>query len=103
MDAEQAKAEAVRVARAILDDQTDLVLGCREIQRPLATLGLRTDEDFTVFIGVDSEADELPIGDERRHWHPDALRRLDPKLHEFCSHYRPAVEDACRKVIARLG
>ena len=99
---DEAKAEAVRIARSILEGKVELVAGCRAVQRPLAVLGLRMDENFTVFVGVDSEADELPFGDERRHWSPDALRRLGPAFEKFNAHYRPHVEEACRVLIARL-
>jgi hypothetical protein len=103
MDADQAKAEVVRIARGILDGEMELVPACRAVHWPLALLGLHMDDDFRVFIGVDSESLDFPVGDERRHWHPDALRKLDPNLRAFETHHRPHVEDACRKLIARLG
>jgi hypothetical protein len=45
MDTDQAKAEAVRIARGILDGEVGLVSGCRAVQHPLAILGLRMDEE----------------------------------------------------------
>ena len=59
------------------------MLGCRAIQRPLNVLGLRMEDYYTIFVGVDSEADELPAADERQHWRTDAFRELDPKLKAF--------------------
>ena len=103
MNVDAAKAEAVKIARQILAGEVDFVTGCRAVQRPLDALGLRTDKDFITFVGVDSEADELPFGEERRLWHPEALRKLAPKLKEFEGSYKPHVESACRKLIARLG
>jgi hypothetical protein len=103
MNIEEAKAEAVRIARKILVGEINLVSGCRAIQRPLADLGLRMDEEFITFAGVDSEADELPIGDERQHWNPEALQKLEPKVQEFMAYYRPHVEQACRMLIARFA
>ena len=103
MDDKEARAEVVRIARGILNGEIGLIRGCRAVHWPLALLGLHVDDDFRVFTGVDSESCEFPVGDERQHWHPDALRKLDPELNAFDAHYRPYVEDACRKLIARLG
>ena len=103
LERQEAKFEAVRVAQAIVNREIELVPGCRTIQRPLDGLDLRMDSDFTIFVAVDSEADELPIGDERRHWNPDALEKYDIRLRKLESSYRPSVERACRAVIARLG
>lgn len=103
MKTEDPRIEAVRIAEGVLSGEIELVPGCRAVQRPLVALGLRMDEEFTIFIGVDSEADEFPFGDERNLWSVEALRRADAKLKSFDTHYRPLVAHACQKLIARLG
>jgi len=60
--------QACEIARALLDGRVPLVEACRSIQQPLDRLGLRMDEEFVPFVGVDSEADEFAIGREREQW-----------------------------------
>jgi hypothetical protein len=38
------------------------------------------DPDFTTFVAIDSETDDLPIGAVRQLWSIDALTKLDPEI-----------------------
>src|SRR5579862_1661637 len=38
------------------------------------------DPDFTVFVGIASETDNLPIGRLRIHWSAEALARHQPEI-----------------------
>jgi hypothetical protein len=69
----------------------------------LDELGLRGDEEFIDFVGVDSVADGYPLGDDRRHWNREALATKDAEFAEFERFYRPYVERACRAVLDRFG
>jgi hypothetical protein len=99
---EEARKDAVRIASEMLAGNVDLAVGCRKIQKPLACLGLRLDPDYVIFVGFDSETDHLAIGDERRHWSPDGLRKSDEELSAAIKHYRPHIVRACQTVIKNL-
>ena len=36
--------------------------------------------DFMAFVAIDSETDDLPIGDVRKYWSKEALDKLDPEI-----------------------
>ncbi len=38
------------------------------------------DPDISIFIGIVSETDALPLGDVREHWSPGALEKLEPEI-----------------------
>ena len=95
--------QACDLAQRLLDGTIPLVEACRKIQRPLEQLGLSDDEDFLIFVGIDSEADRYPFGPERCHWNKDVLAKLEPEMREFEQFYRDSAEEACRAVLLRLG
>ncbi|MEK7706284.1 MAG: hypothetical protein AAB426_15090 [Myxococcota bacterium] len=61
------------------------------------------DPDLVVFIGVDSETDDLPVGDVRALWNRDALREKDVELARANDLYRESVERACRNILRRYA
>lgn len=88
----------------MLDGQLSFLIGSRR----LAVLRHETDmaaddEDFMVFVAIDSEIDALPLGTVRQHWDQDALARLEPEIEEAEHWASTASADACRSLIARFG
>src|SRR5262249_41384290 len=51
----------------------------------------------------DSETDRFPLGDVRRHWSTEALKRYDAEREQAETHYRLEVERAARNLIVRYG
>jgi len=50
-------------------------------RRCLASEGAIANEtDLLLIIGIDSEADHLPVGDVRKLWASDALQRKDEEI-----------------------
>jgi len=47
------------------------------------------NEEWMIFIGIDSETDHLPIGEEKRHWNKEILKKKEKELEDIESHYRP--------------
>ena len=89
MENAEAKQDTIRIATGMLSGEIDIAVGCRSIQGPLRRLGLESESEFSIFIGVDSETDHLAIGDERQHWSSDGLRKSDAELAATVNHYRP--------------
>jgi hypothetical protein len=102
---EQTRQSIVAIARAIIANTTDLITGAQQIvylRRRLEEPDL-SDPDLLVFVAVDSELDDFPLGPARPMWAPDALKEKDRQLEEYLRATRDPVEQACRAVIAKLS
>lgn len=95
--------QACAIAREFLERKTSLVDTCRRIQPVLHRIGVREHNDFSAFIGVDSEADDFPLGSERERWNKDVLAKKDAEFAVFEQFYTPSVEIACRAVLTRFA
>lgn len=96
--------ELVRTAREIIDGSVGVIKGCRKLvslQHQIDVGAL--DADFLPIVGIVSETDELPIGDVRQNWNPDALAELDDEIQETQALYKPTADAACTKLIDRFG
>jgi hypothetical protein len=74
----------VEIARGILDGSISIIAGSRQLRAFCGGHG-RIDEfdpDFLTFVGIDSETDDLPVGENRRHWGADALAKKDIRVGE---------------------
>jgi Protein of unknown function (DUF2489) len=81
-------------------------IGIIAASRRLTALGLKLfdahDEDFIMFVAVDSETDHLPVDKERHNWSAEALERKDAEIAEAEAFYKNNVIAACRKLIERF-
>jgi hypothetical protein len=99
------RTEAVHAAQTILGGEVGLIQGVRH----LTAIGHRrlrdfwADPDFSVLGVVDSETDDLPVGQVRAHWNPAALAVKDREIADYESKVRDAVLAACRSIHARYG
>lgn len=94
--------EIVRVARRIVDGSVGVIAGAREMTRVhFRSHSKERDEDFIVFVGIDSETDDLPVGEVRKHWSAEALLRKDVEIKAAEDLYRPRALEAARNLIQR--
>jgi hypothetical protein len=96
-------ADAVAIARNVLDGKLDLLNGCAELSYKVHLGGLAADPEFGIFMGVWSESNHLPLGPDRRHWNAEALKRKDENIAQITAAYRETVLAACRRLIERFG
>ena len=95
----------MHAAHAILAEEVGLIEGVRD----LTSIGYGLvrdfwdDPDFSVLAAVNSETDDLPVGQERGHWDPAALAVKDREIANYESIVRDAVLTACRSICARYG
>ena len=62
------------------------------------------DDDLLPFIGIFSETDALPIGEQQRSlWQPAALAALQPEIDRKEAWSRSFGEAACRRLIERFS
>ena len=95
--------QIVDVCEAILHGDTGILFGTRQLCRLHYELFRQIDEDFVLFIGINSETDSLPIGDERQYWNEEVLIEKDKEITEYETRVKQDVFDACRKLIKRFS
>jgi hypothetical protein len=94
----------VEVAQSILDGRVSVIAGARQIHELCSGhVGLdQRDPDINTFVGIDSETDDLPIGDVRRYWAPDALAQKDVEIARCEAIYRELALKAASNLIGRF-
>ena len=94
--------EIVRVARRIVDGSVGVIAGAREMTRVhFRSHSKEKDEEFLVFVGIDSETDHLPVGEVRKHWSAEALAQKDAEIKEAEDFFRDRALTAARVLIQR--
>ena len=103
--AERARRDALEVAQRIVAGHIRLIAGCRQLARLGHTVveDWRVDPDFVLFGAVDSEADALPLEDQRVHWDPAAFEDKQHEVRRYEAETREQVLKACHSVISRFG
>ncbi|MGI9088007.1 MAG: hypothetical protein ACR2HH_09760 [Chthoniobacterales bacterium] len=69
----------------------------------VVTVSSTTDPDFRTFVAIDSETDDLPVGETRRHWAADALAKKDLEIARCEDVYRHAAHEAASHLVARFA
>ena len=79
-----------------------LIAGAREISRLIsAYIGRRgTDPAYAPFIVFDDRTSEIPVGEVRELWAPEALAQKDAQLASVEAEMRAELLDACRRLVA---
>jgi hypothetical protein len=95
---------ARQIAKRVLERQYDPLLACREladIREELSVVLPR--EVMNVFVAVDSEVDDLPIGPERVHWNAESLRVKDLEAAKYRAQVGSRVAEALRGLLEAIG
>ncbi len=97
---------AIATALGIFARIVDGKIGILTASRQLAVLhheivGDRLDNDWRVFVGIDSETHHLPIGEERKHWAPSALAEKDIEIKRMEDFWRVHAVEAARNLMRR--
>lgn len=92
----------VAICEAVLAEEIGIIAASRRLNDFGHELFDGRDEDFILFVGVDSETDHLPVNFERRNWSQEALKRKDAEIAEAEAFYKDDVMAACKKLIERF-
>jgi hypothetical protein len=97
--------KVVAIAQELLDGRIGVIDAARQIN---AFRGDRValdefDPDFVTFLAIDSETDDLPVGDVRRHWAADALAQKDLEIARSDELYRSQALEAASHLVARFA
>jgi hypothetical protein len=95
--------DALRVARAVLDGEINIIEGSVELARytHYVVPDWCVDADFVVFGALASETDHLPVSRVRHLWSASALSTADEEIEAITVRHRASVLRACENVIAR--
>src|SRR5664279_2506097 len=75
------RSRVAALARDILTGNVDVLEAAHEIAHLRWEIEAPdNDAALDLFVGIESETDALPIGEERQHWSSEALARLEPDL-----------------------
>src|SRR6266700_1283679 len=96
-----ASAKIVATAQHILSGQLGIVAGARQLSGLRFDVGAEHDSDFIFFVGVDSETDNLPVGNVRSRWSSDALKTKDEELQVYQASVRERAFEVCRSLIQK--
>jgi hypothetical protein len=99
-DSERQRAKDI--AQAVLDGRTTVVEAVRELVCLAHTDAIAEVEDRRLIIGIDSETDDLPVGEVRKLWAPDALEIKDVEIARCEELYKSSFLEACRRIAGRL-
>lgn len=94
--------EFTSVIRNMLSGKIDLLVGCRKLIQLRPYIDIEEDEDWLIIVGIESETDDVPLGNERLTWNLDRLRIKDAEIQTYMKKTKPLLLDACRKVLAKL-
>ena len=97
--------KVVGIARQLLAGRIGVIEAARQID---ALRGDRVgldefDLDFVTFLAIDSETDDLPVGQNRSHWAADALAQKDLEIARCEELYRAQALQAASHLVARFA
>jgi hypothetical protein len=86
------------VAQAVLEGQTTVLEAVRTLVPLAHTDAIADVEDRTLIIAIESETDDLPVGEVRKLWAPSALKEKDKMIAHCEELYRRQLLEACRRI-----
>lgn len=98
-----AEARARHLALQTLGGDYDLLLACRELSGLEGQLPGVPRDTMSVFAGVASEIDDLPVGSERSYWAEDALKKKDAEAQEYRNRVSEVVINALQELLVAIG
>jgi hypothetical protein len=91
--------ELVVVANSMLESNTNLIEGVRQICVLRLNVGDSDNDVFMTMRAVESETDAFPLGAMRAKCSPDFLERMDVEMQAYLSDARDDILQACRDIV----
>lgn len=95
---EKQKNELREIASKLLNDQIYFIEGIRLIKDRIDTINL-DDEDIKLLSGIDSDTDDVPVGNTRKLWSKEALQKVDKALIDYIESVKPQIKSLCKKIM----
>jgi hypothetical protein len=93
-------AEARRLAAAVIRGDLAMLEAAPSLSKTLFHTTLQNTSIYRFFREVYSETDQLPIGQERVHWAPEALREKDRQAAAYEARIRDRFMSICHELLA---
>ena len=90
------------VIRAMLKGDIDLLYGCRRLVRLQHLVRETHSEAWLTIVGIESETDDLPLGDQKLPWSPDMLKEKEREAKAYLDKVEPILLKACQELLARF-
>jgi len=71
------KEKIIKITNDILNKKISIVNGARKLSQFQFGYNLENNKNLLFFVGVNSETDHLPIGQEREKWNSTSLLKKD--------------------------
>lgn len=98
----QARIATLDVLTSLTTGKIGVLLAARKLAGLRFTLiGDKLDDDWRIFVAIDSETDHLPTGKERVHWQTEALAEKDIEIKESELFYHEQALAAAYRLIRR--
>jgi hypothetical protein len=86
------------LCQRIIDGEESVIEGSRKMVTYRFWMKEEGNIGWSIFTGVSSESDHLPLGAVRRHWAADALKQKDERIMKLENFYRENVIEAARRI-----
>jgi len=85
--------------------QVDLLAGCRAIVQLRWSLAEpdSLEPDLLYLLTVEDELEDVPLGDVRQHWSPEALASKDQKKSDYLARAREEILRSCHVLNIKWG
>jgi len=95
--------DVVKTCRAVIDGDVGVIAASRKLRDLHYQMFQNVDDDFRIFIGIESETDHLPVGDERQYWNAAVLSEKDKEIAEYEDNKMKVVIESCKELIDRFA
>jgi hypothetical protein len=90
---------AKEVAQSVLDGRITVLEAARALVSLAHTDAIADIEDRKLIIGIESETDQLPVGEVRKLWASYALKEKDAEIVRAEELYKADFLEACRRIV----
>jgi hypothetical protein len=94
--------EIVTTLKLILSGGIDPIEGCRLLVLHAEVLEKVAAPEFLVIAGVESETDDLPLGEERARWSKEALGAKDREKEAYLREVHAELRIACEAILQKV-
>ena len=98
----EVRAHILRIARQLIAGEVGVIAASRELGYLRHEVEPQLANVLVTFTAIDSETDSLPVGDVRKEWSPEALKRKDKETAEAEDFYRDSAINAATELIRLL-
>jgi hypothetical protein len=93
---------AREIARRTFEGELDPLVACRDLATLRTGLLNVPKSTFDTFVALASEIDALPVGRDRQHWAPDALKTKDAEAADYRARVKDGVVAALKELVVAL-